>query len=99
MSEEHRCPKCNGKMKAGQLYVTATFEQPVTRVAAAASMNPLQDMGMTLQGLDVNVEGPSWREETDTEEGWLLKRKGKRVLPIKGMRCLECGYIEFYVVK
>jgi hypothetical protein len=99
VSEELKCPKCGGKMKAGQLYVRATFEQPLTRVAAASSMNPMQDMGMSLQGLDVDVEGPSWREESDKEEGWLVKRKGKLVLPLKGVRCLHCGFVELYVVK
>ena len=99
MSEELKCPKCGGKMKMGQLYVNATFDQPVVTAAASASMNPLQDMGLSMQGRSVSVEGPSWREESDKEDGWLIKRKGKQILPIRGMRCLDCGYIELYIVK
>ncbi|MFB0543229.1 MAG: hypothetical protein ACETVR_00460, partial [Candidatus Bathyarchaeia archaeon] len=53
-------------------------------------------LGM-FQGEDIDVEVPFWREYTGKETGWLLKRREIRVLPVKGKRCVKCGYIEFYV--
>lgn len=99
MSEESKCPKCDGKMKIGQLYVNATLDRPLTPSTSSTLMPLSSSMDLFEQIRTVMVEGPSWSEESDKEGGWLIKRKGKQTLSIKGMRCLECGYIELYVVK
>lgn len=39
-----------------------------------------------------------WREYTGQEKGWLIKQKEQITLPIKGKRCLKCGYVEIYVI-
>jgi len=102
MSGEIRCPRCGGKMKDGELHVIAVSGQldDNTRMSQqVANMygNAFSSLGLPFQGGEINVEGPVWREESDKEEGLIIKRKGKRDLPVKGMRCLECGYIELFV--
>ena len=37
-----------------------------------------------------------WREKTGEKTGWLVKRDEERIMRIMGMRCLGCGYLEFY---
>jgi hypothetical protein len=37
-----------------------------------------------------------WREKTGEKTGWLVKRDEEKIFSIKGMRCLDCGYLEFY---
>ena len=102
MLEEQKCPKCGGKMKRGQLTVNATLDQPIISNAIAdSSRYGLEGLASTRSQMSrgISVKGPLWREESDKEEGWLIKRKGRQNFPIKGKRCLECGYIELYVVK
>jgi len=37
-----------------------------------------------------------WKEKTGKKTGWLVKTDEEKIWKIKGLRCLECGYIEFY---
>jgi predicted nucleic-acid-binding Zn-ribbon protein len=97
MPKEKKCPKCGSKMKDGQILVDVQLDQstplPMPSRFSSSSMLDLLDHGTSR----VNVEGPIWCEETEKEEGLIIKRKRKKKLPLKGSRCLECGYVELFV--
>ena len=101
MSPELTCPKCSGRMKEGELKVfTAISQIDETRVSQGmigVTGGSLSPFSSPFQTTDIDVEGPLWREESDKEEGLIIKRNVKKNLPIQGMRCLECGYIELFV--
>ena len=89
-------------MKEGQIYINVTLNQQIPTPTSYMTRDlmgggPSKDLLTPYAG--VSVEGPSWREEKEKEDGWLIKRKGKQTLPIRGMRCLGCGYVELYVVE
>ena len=88
------CPKCNGKMREGEMLVQISI--PSQGNPFGGSFMPYQQAA--LSGIETTREGSLlWKESTDEEKGWIIKRKETKTLNIKGARCLVCGYIELYV--
>lgn len=100
MDEIEKCPKCGGEMREGELIVKTT-ESPSKTDPFRAMMTRTNDIASTLgifQEESIVIEGPLWQEQTDKEGGWLLKpRKEIKVFPLRGKRCMNCGYIELYI--
>ena len=101
MSEEAKCPKCGGNMKDGQITTNVTSDPTAAilhpNVLSQTLSGQLSPFGPSNQGAGVTVEGPIWREESEKEAGWIIKRKEKKDFSIRGMRCLSCGYIELFI--
>ena len=95
MVEVGTCPKCRGEMREGELFVTAI--EKGDPVPMTLGVDNISRNLRAFQGGNVGVDGPLWREYTGRETGWLWKRREIQVLPIKGKRCMRCGYIELYV--
>jgi hypothetical protein len=98
MSNEKKCSKCGSQMKDGQILIDVQFDQstPLPMITSRFSSSSMLDM-LDQGTARVNVEGPIWCEETEKEEGLIIKRKRKKKLPLKGSRCLACGYVELFV--
>jgi len=53
---------------------------------------------MELPGSETTREARlRWREKTGEKTGWIIKSDEEKTYSIKGRRCLECGYIDFYI--
>jgi predicted nucleic-acid-binding Zn-ribbon protein len=80
-------------MIQGEAYVEVTTSSSSSRMSGM--MNPMSSMN--LGSVDMTrEERVKWREKTGEKKGFILKSDEVRTLTVKGMRCLECGYIEFY---
>ena len=56
--------------------------------------------GMNLESVGIKQEKRiKWREKTGEKTGFLIKSEEVRTMSVKGIRCLECGYIELYAQK
>lgn len=87
------CPKCGGEMIQGEAYVEVTTSQSSSMMSGM--MNPMSSMN--LGSVDMTrEERVKWREKTGEKKGFIIKSDEVRTLNVRGMRCLECGYIELY---
>ena len=90
------CPKCCGKMIQGEAYIDVDVSS--TNPAMGGIMSSLP--GMNLGGASMSQEKRiKWREKTGEKTGFLIKSEEVRTMSVKGIRCLECGYIELYAKK
>jgi predicted nucleic-acid-binding Zn-ribbon protein len=87
------CPKCGGEMIRGEAYVNVNI---------SSASHTMSDMMSPMTGMNLgNIRMMSeeiikWREKTGEKKGFLIKSDEIRTIVVKGRRCLECGYIEFY---
>jgi hypothetical protein len=100
LGEVEKCPKCGGEMREGALTIRVAEDTTTTDPFMKAMLTRSGNIGDTLSMLQTEhiiIEGPLWQEPTGKEEGWLIKRREMKVLPLRGKRCLNCGYVELYV--
>lgn len=90
-----KCPKCNGEMREGEAFISieTSSVQSSTNFGIA-----IPGMG-TQCGETIREEGIQWREKTGRKTGWFIKSDEEKIMRILGMRCTECGYVEFYIQK
>jgi hypothetical protein len=87
------CPLCDGEMREGVALITISLP---TGGSIGGGMIPMP--GMNLSGGEATRSARlKWQEKTGREKGWIIKSEERKTLDIKGRRCLECGYIAFYV--
>ena len=87
------CSRCGGEVREGLAFITMSVPSGGSMMGG---MFPSQ--GMNMPQMESSREAQlKWREKTGKEVGWILKSKEEKILNIKGRRCLECGYIEFYI--
>jgi predicted nucleic-acid-binding Zn-ribbon protein len=55
---------------------------------------PPQGTGTGTNNKEVKME---WKEKTGKQKGWIIKKEETKKMTVQGRRCIECGYIEFYV--
>jgi predicted nucleic-acid-binding Zn-ribbon protein len=80
-------------MIQGEAYVEVTTSSSSSMMSGM--MNPMSSMN--LGNVDMTrEERVKWREKTGEKKGFIIKSDEVRTLNVKGMRCLECGYIELY---
>lgn len=96
MSEEKKCVKCGGRLKEGQIYINVNFDQTSIAMSPYMMASHFSSAGLPSTNIGIDVEGPVWLEESEKEEGRIFKRKEKKKLPLRGMRCIECGYVELF---
>ena len=87
------CPKCGGVMRSGEAMVTDT--SPLGRGSVGGVMS-LPGVAFPDGSGVVREADMMWKEKTGKQIGWLVKRDEEKVFTIKGKRCLDCGYLEFY---
>ncbi len=87
------CPKCGGRMRSGEATVTDT-----TPLGQGSMGGVFSFPGVNLPAGSGAVREAEmmWKEKTGKKTGWLVKTDEEKIWKIKGLRCLECGYIEFY---
>jgi predicted nucleic-acid-binding Zn-ribbon protein len=97
MSEQTKCPKCDGEMRKGEILVNVKAPSGGLR-----NLSPMMG-GYSAMGLPFepgnSTEGVLWQEYTGEKKGWLIKQKEVKTLSLKGKRCLECGYVELFVTE
>ena len=56
--------------------------------------------GFMQQNLPPSIETftspPIWEEKTGEKKGFILKRPEIKKMSLKGYRCTQCNYLEFY---
>ena len=87
------CSKCGGEIIMGEAYVNVNIATPTP--ATGMMMSPMTGMNLGNIGM-MREESVRWREKTGEKKGLIFKSDQVRTLVLKGLRCLECGYIEFY---
>jgi len=97
MSEQTICPKCDGKMRKGEIFVNVKASSGGLR-NLSPMMGGYSAMGLPFEPRNA-IEGLLWQEYTGEKKGWLIKQKEVKTLSPKGKRCLECGYVELYVME
>ncbi len=90
------CPKCGGKMRSGEAMVTDI--SPIGQGSVSGFMS-IPSTNLPAGSSAVREADLMWKEKTGRKTGWLVKRDETQVYTIKGMRCLDCGYLEFYAEK
>jgi hypothetical protein len=90
------CPRCGGEMREGLAFVSISAPSGGSSFGGGGGMFPTP--GMNIPGGESTRSGRvKWREKTGKEKGWIFKSEEEKTLDIRGRRCLECGYIDFYV--
>ena len=87
------CSKCGGEMIQGEAYVDVNISSASHTMSGM--MSPMTGMNLGNIGM-TREERIRWREKTGQKKGFLIKSDEIRTLSVKGRRCLECGYIEFF---
>jgi hypothetical protein len=88
------CRICGGETREGEAFINISI--PTESGSFGGGMMPFPGGGMPT-GETEREARLHWREKTGKEKGWLIKSAETKTMNIKGKRCLECGYIEFYV--
>jgi predicted nucleic-acid-binding Zn-ribbon protein len=89
------CPKCGGEMVDGTAYVSVTVPSGGGGGGFGGMMSPMPSPSMT--SMDTQSEARlMWREKTGERKGFIIKSNVVRDLNVKGLRCVDCGYIELY---
>ena len=86
------CPKCRNEMREGEAFCQVSIAEVQTSPTTGILGMPGVNMPPVETSRDERV---LWRERTGEKRG-LFGRSGLRVIRIQGMRCVQCGYIEFY---
>ena len=86
------CPRCGSEMREGEAFVRITTS--ADQVSSGYGM--LGMPGMRMPSGETSEEKVQWREKTGQRKGWLIKRDETKTLKISGLRCVGCGYLEFY---
>ncbi len=90
------CPRCNGEMRKGEVLLSVGLPSGSSSVFGGLPMGGMGGMGLPMQ--EVETEAPlTWREKTGERKGLIIKSDEVRTMPVKGRRCLSCGYLELYV--
>ncbi len=87
------CPKCGGRMRSGEATVTDTAPLGQGSMGGVFSV---PGVNFPAGSGTVREAEMMWKEKTGKKTGWLVKRDEEKIWKIKGLRCLECGYLEFY---
>ncbi|MCJ7770976.1 PF20097 family protein [Candidatus Bathyarchaeota archaeon] len=86
------CPKCGNEMREGEAFVPVS----VAEVQTSTTPGMLGMPGVSMPSIETSRdEKVLWRERVGEKRG-LFGRSGLRIIRIQGMRCVQCGYIEFY---
>ncbi len=86
------CPKCGNEMREGEAFVQVSVAEYQTSPTTGILGMP----GVNMPSVEsVRDEKILWRERTG-EKSSFLGRNRSRIIRIQGMRCVQCGYIEFY---
>jgi hypothetical protein len=85
------CPKCGGEMRQGEVFVPVDITEGFVKHSGLFSM-PGVNMPPVESSRDEKI---SWRERTGEKAG-LFRMNEARVVSIRGMSCIKCGYIELY---
>ena len=80
-------------MRSGEARVTDTSPQGTGSMSGFMSF---PESSFPAGGGAVREANMMWREKTGEKIGWLVKHDEEIILSIKGVRCLGCGYLEFY---
>jgi hypothetical protein len=83
-------------MREGNALVTVKV--PIERGSIGGGIISVQG-GVMPGGETIREERVLWREKTGKETGWILKRGETKTMKVKGKRCIECGFIEFYAME
>jgi len=90
---EPSCPKCGGKMRAGEVRISVLQSNP-------QGMMPFMQqgyLGSVIPPLSDEVpEKLYWEERTGEKKGTFFKRDETRKIAVSGFRCTLCGYVELY---
>ncbi len=86
------CPKCGNEMREGEAFVQVSISEYQTNPTTGMLGMP----GVNMPPVETHQEqSVLWREEIGPKGG-LFRRARARVVRLRGMRCVQCGYIELY---
>lgn len=87
------CPRCGGEMREGVVFVSISVP---TGGSTGGGMFSMPGMNIP-EGEATRSTRVKWKEKTGKEKGWIFKSEEEKTLNIKGRRCLECGFVDFFV--
>ena len=86
------CPKCGNEMREGEAFVQVT----IAEVQTSSTPGILGMPGVSMPPIETSRdERILWRERAGEKRG-LFGRSGSKIVRMQGMRCVQCGYVEFY---
>ena len=88
------CPRCGGEMREGIAFISISV--PSGGSMMGGGMFPTQGLNVPQMESERSAR-LRWREKTGEKKGWIIKSQEEKTYDINGRRCLECGYIDFYV--
>lgn len=94
------CPKCGGEMREGRAFVEIVNPgiQNAPSFPGLGGMTGFPGMGMgTVTDLTTTKVMIQWWEKTGRKTGLILKSDEEKTMKISGLRCIKCGFVEFYV--
>jgi hypothetical protein len=89
------CPRCGGEMREGLAFISISVPSGGS-FGGGGGMFPTPGMNIP-GGESTRSARVKWREKTGKEKGWIFKSEEEKTLDLKGRRCLECGYVDFFV--
>ena len=94
------CKRCGGETREGIAFITMNLPAIGSTGGGIFSMHGMNIPGVENLGEETTrTANLKWREKTGKEKGWIIKTEEEKTFNIKGRRCLECGFIDFYVAE